>query len=159
MDTKEIKYTFNKCSVDAIKFLDSFSKTTYISTLLVENTNIIAHQSNGYADWDKKFYYDGLHKNSLLIKVGIELTKIKKGEISTVIWDECLKTEPDNAINIEREKHNIYHGVSFIYGVTDSSSLSINVCTGKDTTKMEFENFLFPMRFELLNFFKELSHV
>lgn len=156
MDSKKIKLGFHKSSNECIAFLSELEKTTYVSTLLVENNIISAHQSNGYAGWDKKFYYDGKHKDSLLIKIGIELTRINKGDVSTIIWDEALKIDKANSIDIERKKHNIYHGISLIYGLTDSISMSLNVCTGKNTDKKEFEDLIFPMRFVLLNYFKEL---
>ncbi|HGJ5865244.1 hypothetical protein [Arsenophonus nasoniae] len=159
MDKEKIKIGFNAQSAKLIDFLSHFKKITYASTLLVIDNQITDHQSNGYAGWDKKFYYDGLHKDSLLIKVGIELTKIKEGETSTVIWDDVLKTDPKNKIKALRESNNIYHGISFIYGLSENISLSINTCTSKDIKKEDFENFILPMRFELLNFFKELNNV
>jgi len=102
VDSKEIKINFHRCSNEVINFLDKFERTTYVSTLLVENNLICAHQSNGYADWDNKFYYEGKYKDSLLIKIGIELTKIRKGDVSTVIWDEALKIDKDNIIDKQR---------------------------------------------------------
>nr|WP_234127281.1 hypothetical protein [Erwinia amylovora] len=139
-----------------ISFLDKFEQTTYISTLLVFNNNISAHQSNGYADWDNKFYYGGKYKDSLLIKMGIELTKIKKGDVSTVIWDDALRNERNNVIDDQRREHNIYHGISFIYGIEDDVSMALNICTGVNTSQKEFENLILPMRFALLNYFKDL---
>ena len=156
MDSEKVKMGFHKYSNEVITFLSNFSRVTYASTLLVESNTLSAHQSNGYAEWDKRFYYDGKYKDSLLIKLGLELTRLKAGGTSTVIWDNVLNAEPNNAIDIERRNCNIYHGVSFIYGITDAISMAINVCTGKDTSKKEFENFLFPLRFTLLNFFKDL---
>jgi len=47
MDSKEVKLKFHQCSNEVINFLDKFERTTYISTLLVVNNNISAHQSNG----------------------------------------------------------------------------------------------------------------
>ncbi|MCC8367686.1 MULTISPECIES: hypothetical protein [Xenorhabdus] len=156
MDSKKIKIDFHRHSNEVIKFLNNFERVTYVSTLLVENNNVSAHQSNGYAGWDQKFYYDGIHKDSLLIKIGLELTKIKGGDVSTVIWDDVLKNDVNNVIDEERRKHNIFHGISFIYGLTDNTSMAINVCTGEDTSKKDFEGLLFPMRFALLNYFKDL---
>lgn len=156
MDSKEIKINFHRCSNEVINFLDKFERTTYVSTLLVENNLICAHQSNGYADWDNKFYYEGKYKDSLLIKIGIELTKIRKGDVSTVIWDEALKIDKDNIIDKQRREHNIYHGISFIYGIEENVSMALNVCTGEDTSQKEFENLMLPMRFALLNYFKDL---
>lgn len=156
MDTKEVKLKFHQCSNEVISFLDKFEQTTYISTLLVFNNNISAHQSNGYADWDNKFYYGGKYKDSLLIKMGIELTKIKKGDVSTVIWDDALRNERNNVIDDQRREHNIYHGISFIYGIEDDVSMSLNICTGVNTSQKEFENLILPMRFALLNYFKDL---
>lgn len=156
MDTKKIKSDFHKYSVEVIKFLSNLERTTYVSTLLVVNNNLSAHQSNGYADWDQRFYYDGRYKDSLLLKLGLELTKIRSGDLSTVVWDDVIKTAQVNPIDIERRKHNIFHGVSFIYGHTDNISMAINVCTGKDTSKKDFEDLIFPMRFALLNYFKDL---
>jgi len=131
-------------------------KTTYISTLLIVNNDILAHESNGYADWDNKFYNDGKYKDSLLIKIGIELTKIDKGDVSTVIWDDALRNDKNNAIDEQRRHHNIYHGISFIYGIENNLSMALNVCTGADTSQKEFENLILPMRFSLLNYFKDL---
>jgi len=156
MDPEKVKLGFHKYSNEVINFLSNFSRVTYVSTLLVESNILSAHQSNGYAEWDKRFYYDGKYKDSLLIKLGLELTKLKAGGTSTVIWDNVLNADPNNAIDIERRSSNIYHGVSFIYGITDTISMAINVCTGKETSKKEFENFLLPLRFTLLNFFKDL---
>jgi hypothetical protein len=34
--------------------------------------------------------------------------------------------------------------------------MALNVCTGEDTSQKEFENLMFPMRFALLNYFKDL---
>lgn len=156
MDIKEVKTKFNTSSNNVIKFMNELRKVTYCSTLLVIDNEITAHQSNGYNNWDKRFYYDGLHKDSLLVKLGIELTNIRKNETSTVIWDDVLKSGGPNKIDELRKKNNIYHGISFIYGIEDYMSLSINSCTGKNTERHEFENFILPMRFELLNFFKDL---
>lgn len=156
MDPKKIKINFHRYSNDAISFLNNFERVTYVSTLLVENNVLSAHQSNGYADWDKKFYYDGKYRDSLLIKLGLELTKIEEGDTKTVIWDNVLKNHPENEIDKQRRAHNIYHGVSFIYGLTDSISMAINVCTNAETTKREFEDIILPHRFNLLNMFKDL---
>lgn len=156
MDPKEVKLKFHHCSNEVINFLNKFEHTTYISTLLVVNNNISAHQSNGYAEWDNKFYYEGKYKDSLLIKMGIELTKINKGDVSTVIWDDALRNEKNNIIDVQRKEHNIYHGVSFIYGIESDMSMALNICTGADTSQKEFENLILPMRFALLNYFKEL---
>ncbi|WP_234472064.1 hypothetical protein [Erwinia sp. S43] len=103
MDSKEVKLKFHQCSNEVINFLDKLERTTYISTLLVFNNNISAHQSNGYAEWDNKFYYEGKYKDSLLIKMGIELTKISKGDVSTVIWDDALRNEKNNFIDTQRK--------------------------------------------------------
>ena len=46
MDSKEVKLKFHQCSNEVINFLNKFERTTYISTLLVVNNNISAHQSN-----------------------------------------------------------------------------------------------------------------
>jgi len=156
VDSKEVKFRFHSSSIEVIKFLDKLEKTTYISTLLVENNDISAHQSNGYADWDNKFYYGGKYKDSLLIKIGIELTKIEKGDVSTVIWDEALKADINNLIDQQRKEHNIYHGISFIYGIKSNMSMALNICTGRETSQKEFENLILPMRFALLNYFKDL---
>ncbi|MCS3609618.1 hypothetical protein [Erwinia rhapontici] len=156
MDPKEVKLKFHHCSNEVINFLNKFEHTTYISTLLVVNNNISAHQSNGYAEWDNKFYYEGKYKDSLLIKMGIELTKINKGDVSTVIWDDALRNEKNNIIDVQRKEHNIYHGVSFIYGIESDMSMALNICTGADTSQKEFENLILPMRFALLNYFKDL---
>lgn len=156
MDSKEVKLKFHHYSNEVIKFLDKLEHTTYISTLLVVNNKISAHQSNGYADWDNKFYYEGKYKDSLLIKIGIELTKINKGDVSTVIWDDALRNEKNNAIDEQRREHNIYHGISFIYGIEDDMSMALNICTGVDTSQKDFENLILPMRFALLNYFKDL---
>lgn len=156
MDPKEVKLNFHRCSTEVINFLNKMDKTTYISTLLVQNNAISAHQSNGYAEWDNKFYYEGKYKDSLLIKIGIELTKIKKGDVSTVVWDDALRNEKINVIDEQRRAHNIYHGISFIYGVKNDMSMALNICTGADTSQKEFENLILPMRFELLNYFKDL---
>ncbi|QOI57994.1 hypothetical protein [Rouxiella badensis] len=156
MDTKKVKVDFNDCSTEVIKFLNNVRTVTYVSTLLVENNELSAHQSNGYNGWDVKFYYGGKYNDSTLIQVGLELTKIKAGDVSTVIWDDVLKHDPDNLIDIERRNHNIYHGISFIYGITDDMSMAINVCTGKDTSKQEFEDIILPQRFTMLHFFKDL---
>lgn len=156
MDTKKVKIDFHRYSTEAIHFLNNYPSVTYISTLMVEGNKLSAHQSNGYNGWDQKFYYDGKYKDSLLIKIGLELTKISAGDISTVIWDDVLKLNPDNHIDLERKNHNIYHGVSFIYGITDNMSMAINVCTGEDTSKQQFEDIILPIRFTLLNFFKDL---
>ncbi|MGY3095005.1 MULTISPECIES: hypothetical protein [Pantoea] len=156
MDTKKVKLNFHRCSNEVIAFLDKFEQTTYISTLLVVNNIISAHQSNGYADWDNKFYYEGKYKDSLLIKMGIELTKIKKGDVSTVIWDDALRNERNNVIDAQRRQHNIYHGISFIYGIEDDMSMALNICTGAETSQKDFENLILPMRFALLNYFKDL---
>lgn len=155
MDSKKIKRDFHKCSVNAIDFLDRLEKTTYVSSLLVVKNALSAHQSNGYADWDQKYYYDGRYKDSLLLKLGLELTKIRRGDVSTVVWDDVLKTEPKNEIDLERRKYNIYHGISFIYGHTDDISMAINVCTSKDVSKKDFEDLIFPLRFPLLSYFKD----
>lgn len=156
MDPKEVKLKFHHCSNEVINFLNKFEHTTYISTLLIVNNNISAHQSNGYAEWDNKFYYEGKYKDSLLIKMGIELTKINKGDVSTVIWDDALRNEKNNIIDVQRKEHNIYHGVSFIYGIESDMSMALNICTGADTSQKEFENLILPMRFALLNYFKDL---
>lgn len=156
MDTKKVKLNFHRCSNEVVAFLDNFEQTTYISTLLVVNNIISAHQSNGYADWDNKFYYEGKYKDSLLIKMGIELTKIKKGDVSTVIWDDALRNERNNVIDEQRRQHNIYHGISFIYGIEDDMSMALNICTGAETSQKDFENLILPMRFALLNYFKDL---
>lgn len=156
MDTKKVKLNFHRCSNEVVAFLDKFEQTTYISTLLVVNNIISAHQSNGYADWDNKFYYEGKYKDSLLIKMGIELTKIKKGDVSTVIWDDALRNERNNVIDAQRRQHNIYHGISFIYGIEDDMSMALNICTGAETSQKDFENLILPMRFALLNYFKDL---
>lgn len=156
MDTKKVKLNFHRCSNEVVAFLDKFEQTTYISTLLVVNNIISAHQSNGYADWDNKFYYEGKYKDSLLIKMGIELTKIKKGDVSTVIWDDALRNERNNVIDEQRRQHNIYHGISFIYGIEDDMSMALNICTGAETSQKDFENLILPMRFALLNYFKDL---
>lgn len=156
MDTKKVKLNFHRCSNEVIAFLDKFEQTTYVSTLLVVNNIISAHQSNGYADWDNKFYYEGKYKDSLLIKMGIELTKIKKGDVSTVIWDDALRNERNNVIDEQRRQHNIYHGISFIYGIEDDMSMALNICTGAETSQKDFENLILPMRFALLNYFKDL---
>jgi len=156
VDTKKVKLNFHRCSNEVIAFLDKFEQTTYISTLLVVNNIISAHQSNGYADWDNKFYYEGKYKDSLLIKMGIELTKIKKGDVSTVIWDDALRNERNNVIDAQRRQHNIYHGISFIYGIEDDMSMALNICTGAETSQKDFENLILPMRFALLNYFKDL---
>lgn len=156
MDTKKVKLNFHRCSNEVVAFLDKFEQTTYISTLLVVNNIISAHQSNGYADWDNKFYYEGKYKDSLLIKMGIELTKIKKGDVSTVIWDDALRNEQNNVIDEQRRQHNIHHGISFIYGIEDDMSMALNICTGADTSQKDFENLILPMRFALLNYFKDL---
>jgi len=156
MDPKEVKLKFHHCSNEVINFLNKLEHTTYISTLLVVNNNISAHQSNGYAEWDNKFYYEGKYKDSLLIKMGIELTKINKGDVSTVIWDDALRNEKNNIIDVQRKEHNIYHGVSFIYGIESDMSMALNICTGADTSQKEFENLILPMRFALLNYFKDL---
>ncbi|HBR2605998.1 TPA: hypothetical protein L9Q09_003341 [Klebsiella pneumoniae] len=156
MDPKEVKLKFHHCSNEVMNFLNKFEHTTYISTLLVVNNNISAHQSNGYAEWDNKFYYEGKYKDSLLIKMGIELTKINKGDVSTVIWDDALRNEKNNIIDVQRKEHNIYHGVSFIYGIESDMSMALNICTGADTSQKEFENLILPMRFALLNYFKDL---
>lgn len=156
MDTKKVKVDFHRYSSDVIHFLNNCLNVTYVSTLLVQENKLAAHQSNGYNNWDQKFYYDGKYKDSLLIKIGLELTKIHAGDNSTVIWDDVLKQEPENHIDIERKKHNIYHGVSFIYGITDDMSMAINVCTGEDTSKQQFEDIILPTRAVLLNFFKDL---
>ncbi len=156
MDTKKIKINFHRYSNEAITFLNNFEKVTYVSTLLVESNSLSAHQSNGYADWDKKFYYDGKYKDSLLIKLGLELTNIEEGDTKTVIWDDVLKNHPENEIDIQRRAHNIYHGVTFIYGLTDNISIAINVCTDSDTSKKDFEDMIFPHRLHLLNIFKDL---
>lgn len=156
MDPKEVKLKFHHCSNEVINFLNKFEHTTYISTLLVVNNNISAHQSNGYAEWDNKFYYEGKYKDSLLIKMGIELTKINKGDVSTVIWDDALRNEKNNIIDVQRKEHNIYHGVSFIYGIESDMSMALNICTGAETSQKEFENLILPMRFALLNYFKDL---
>lgn len=50
---KKYKINFHRYSNEAINFLNSFEKVTYVSTLLVEDNILSAHQSNGYADWDK----------------------------------------------------------------------------------------------------------
>ncbi|WP_181336129.1 hypothetical protein, partial [Klebsiella pneumoniae] len=107
MDKKSIKINFHRYSNEAINFLNSFEKVTYVSTLLVEDNILSAHQSNGYADWDKKFYYDGKYKDSLLIKLGLELTKIEGGDKKTVIWDDVLRNHPENEIDRQRRAHNI----------------------------------------------------
>lgn len=156
MDPKEVKLNFHRCSTEVIKFLNKMEKTTYISTLLVQNNSISAHQSNGYGEWDNKFYYEGKYKDSLLIKIGIELTKIKKGDVSTVVWDDALRNEKINVIDEQRRAHNIYHGISFIYGVENDMSMALNICTGADTSQKKFENLILPMRFALLNYFKDL---
>lgn len=156
MDTKKVKLNFHRCSNEVVAFLDKFEQTTYISTLLVVNNIISAHQSNGYADWDNKFYYEGKYKDSLLIKMGIELTKIKKGDVSTVIWDDAFRNERNNVIDEQRRQHNIYHGISFIYGIEDDMSMALNICTGAETSQKDFENLILPMRFALLNYFKDL---
>lgn len=156
MDSKEVKLKFHQCSNEVINFLDKLERTTYISTLLVVNNNISAHQSNGYAEWDNKFYYEGKYKDSLLIKMGIELTKISKGDVSTVIWDDALRNEKNNFIDTQRKEHNIYYGISFIYGIENDMSMALNICTGADTSQKEFENLILPMRFALLNYFKDL---
>lgn len=156
MDSKEVKLDFHRCSTEVINFLNKLEKTTYVSTLLIESNNISAHQSNGYADWDNKFYYDGKHKDSLLIKIGIELTKIRRGDVSTVVWDDALRNDKNNVIDEQRREHNIYHGISFIYGIEDDMSMALNICTGIDTSQKEFENLILPMRFALLNYFKDL---
>ena len=156
MDSKEVKLNFHRCSNEVINFLNKFEQTTYISTLLVINNKISAHQSNGYADWDNKFYYEGKYKDSLLIKMGIELTKIKKGDVSTVIWDDALRNEKNNVIDEQRRQHNIYHGISFIYGIENDMSMALNICTGANTSQKGFENLILPMRFALLNYFKDL---
>lgn len=156
MDSKKIKIEFHRYSNEVIKFLNNFERITYVSTLLVGNNKVSAHQSNGYAGWDQKFYYDGKHKDSLLIKLGLELAKIKAGDVSTVVWDDVLKNDVNNNIDKERRKHNIFHGVSFIYGLTDEMSMAINICTGEDTLKKDFEDLILPMRFALLNYFKDL---
>jgi len=156
VDSKEVKLNFHRCSNEVINFLNKFEQTTYISTLLVINNKISAHQSNGYADWDSKFYYEGKYKDSLLIKMGIELTKIKKGDVSTVIWDDALRNEKNNVIDEQRRQHNIYHGISFIYGIENDMSMALNICTGANTSQKDFENLILPMRFALLNYFKDL---
>ncbi|MBD2796196.1 hypothetical protein ID856_06530 [Xenorhabdus sp. 18] len=156
MDPKKIKIDFHYYSNEVIKFLNNFERITYVSTLLVENNKVSAHQSNGYSGWDQKFYYDGKYKDSLLIKIGLELTKIKGGDVSTVIWDDVLKNDVNNFIDKERRSHNIFHGVSFIYGLTDNMSMAINICTGEETSKKSFESLILPMRFALLNYFKDL---
>ncbi|MHC9061040.1 hypothetical protein [Pantoea sp. y20] len=156
MDPKEVKLNFHRCSTEVINFLNKMEKTTYISTLLVQNNAIAAHQSNGYAEWDNKFYYEVKYKDSLLIKIGIELTKIKKGDVSTVVWDDALRNEKINVIDEQRRAHNIYHGISFIYGVENDMSMALNICTGVNTSQKEFENLILPMRFALLNYFKDL---
>jgi len=156
VDTKKVKLNFHRCSNEVVAFLDKFEQTTYISTLLVVNNIISAHQSNGYADWDNKFYYEGKYKDSLLIKMGIELTKIKKGDVSTVIWDDAFRNERNNVIDEQRRQHNIYHGISFIYGIEDDMSMALNICTGAETSQKDFENLILPMRFALLNYFKDL---
>ncbi len=156
MDSKEMKSEFHQYSVDVINFLDKLEKTTYISTLLFVNNSLSAHQSNGYADWNQRYYHEGRYKDSLLFKLGFELIKIRRGDVSTIIWDDALKTVISNPIDIERRKHNIYHGISFIYGCTDQISIAINVCTGKETGKEEFEDLILPMRFVLLNYFKDM---
>jgi len=156
VDTKKVKIDFHRYSSDVIQFLNNCLNVTYVSTLLVQDNKLAAHQSNGYNNWDQMFYYDGKYKDSLLIKIGLELTKIHAGDKSTVIWDDVLKQEPENHIDIERKKHNIYHGVSFIYGITDDMSMAINVCTGEDTSKQQFEDIILPTRAVLLNFFKDL---
>ncbi|WP_323865692.1 hypothetical protein [Xenorhabdus cabanillasii] len=78
------------------------------------------------------------------------------GDVSTVVWDDVLKNDVNNPIDKERKKHNIFHGISFIYGLTDNTSMAINICTGEDTSKKDFESLLLPMRFALLNYFKDL---
>ncbi|WP_434126579.1 hypothetical protein [Klebsiella quasipneumoniae] len=156
MDKKSIKINFHRYSNEAINFLNSFEKVTYVSTLLVEDNILSAHQSNGYADWDKKFYYDGKYKDSLLIKLGLELTKIEGGDKKTVIWDDVLRNHPENEIDRQRRAHNIYHGVSFIYGLTDNISMAINVCTESATTKREFEDLILPHRLKLLTMFQDM---
>lgn len=156
MDKKSLKINFHRYSNEAIDFLNSFEKVTYVSTLLVEDNILSAHQSNGYADWDKKFYYDGKYKDSLLIRLGLELTKIEGNKTTTVIWDDVLRNHPENEIDKQRRAHNIYHGVSFIYGLTDSISMAINVCTDSATTKREFEDLILPQRFKLLKLFQDL---
>lgn len=156
MDSKEIKIKFHHCSNQVINFLNSFEKTTYLSTILFENNAISAHQSNGYAHWDKTFYDEEKYKDCLLIKIGIKLTKIKQGDVNTVIWDDVLRNETHNEIDEQRRKHNIYHGISFIYGLAQNLSMALNICSGADTSQKEFENLILPMRFSLLDYFKDL---
>lgn len=156
MSLDNIDFLFKKCSKDAILFTSKFKRVTYCSVLLVIEGEITSMESNKYNGWDDAFYKNGLYKDSLLIKMCLEMTKINKGEKRTILWDDALKTFKDNEIEKLRKESNIYHGVSFIYALTNNISVILSVCTGKNTPRDDFENFLLPIRSEFLQFFKGL---
>lgn len=124
MDKKEIVDNFNSHSKNCIVFLEKLTGVTYASVLLYKKTKLLKVLSNNYNNWETIFFKNKHHFDCVLMEIAEKLTNIGKNEDTTIIWNS-VPENIESKINKEREKHNIYHGISLIHGIDEEYAICI----------------------------------